>query len=153
MGRATHVQDERRRYSRCTPSLRIRQEEGAARIVVGSNLRMRQRAMMPSLQCAIASDSADGRADLGEPPARAESAFPRPLDRKQTDSGQRTQPTNFTAHNLTMSLLARTPALRRQIVQSRAFVPSRGVHGYKVYIHPSNFHTLPLCSSFGVTYI
>ncbi|KAH9007001.1 hypothetical protein EDB86DRAFT_2869481 [Lactarius hatsudake] len=30
-----------------------------------------------------------------------------------------------------MSFLARTPALRRQIIQSRAFVPSRGVHGYK----------------------
>ncbi|KAN0127459.1 hypothetical protein V8E53_010863 [Lactarius tabidus] len=30
-----------------------------------------------------------------------------------------------------MSLLARTPALRRQIVQSRAFVLSRGAHGYK----------------------
>jgi hypothetical protein len=33
---------------------------------------------------------------------------------------------------LTMSLVARTSALRRQIVHSRAFVPSRGVHGYKV---------------------
>ncbi|KAF8484944.1 hypothetical protein DFH94DRAFT_689306 [Russula ochroleuca] len=30
-----------------------------------------------------------------------------------------------------MSLVARTSALRRQIVHSRAFVPSRGVHGYK----------------------
>ncbi|KAI0303227.1 hypothetical protein BC826DRAFT_984087 [Russula brevipes] len=31
-----------------------------------------------------------------------------------------------------MSLVARTaPALRRQILQSRSFAPSRGVHGYK----------------------
>ena len=33
---------------------------------------------------------------------------------------------------LTMSLVARTSALRRQIVLPRASVPSRGVHGYKV---------------------
>jgi hypothetical protein len=33
----------------------------------------------------------------------------------------------------TMSLVARTaPALRRQILQSRSFAPSRGVHDYKV---------------------
>jgi hypothetical protein len=31
-----------------------------------------------------------------------------------------------------MSLVARTSALRRQIVLSRASVPSRGVHDYKV---------------------
>jgi len=30
-----------------------------------------------------------------------------------------------------MTLVARTSALRRQVVQSRAFVPSRGVHDYK----------------------
>jgi hypothetical protein len=55
-------------------------------------------------------------------------------------------PTNFTAHTLTMSFLVRTPALRRQIVQSRTFVPSRGVHGYKVYIHSLNLHRPSLCS-------
>jgi hypothetical protein len=38
---------------------------------------------------------------------------------------------------LTMTLVARTSvartsALRRQVIQSRAFVPSRGVHDYKV---------------------
>jgi hypothetical protein len=31
-----------------------------------------------------------------------------------------------------MTLVARTSALRRQVIQSRALVPSRGVHGYKV---------------------
>ncbi|KAI9512170.1 hypothetical protein F5148DRAFT_1279903 [Russula earlei] len=30
-----------------------------------------------------------------------------------------------------MSLLARTPALRQQIIRSRVFASSRGVHGYK----------------------
>ena len=60
-------------------------------------------------------------------------------------------PTNFTAQTLTMSFLARTPALRRQIVQSRVFVPSRGVHGYKVYIHSSNLQTVALLT-FGCTY-
>ena len=40
-GRTTHVRGERRRFSRCTPSLRIHhQEEGVPRIVVASNLRM-----------------------------------------------------------------------------------------------------------------
>ena len=34
-----------------------------------------------------------------------------------------------------MSLVARTPALHRQILRSRAFVPSRGMHGeYKVCV-------------------
>ena len=31
-----------------------------------------------------------------------------------------------------MTLVARTSALRRQVIQSRALMPSRGVHGYKV---------------------
>ena len=35
-----------------------------------------------------------------------------------------------------MSLVARTPVLQRQILRSRAFVPSRGAHsGYKVCVH------------------
>lgn len=33
---------------------------------------------------------------------------------------------------LTMTLVARSSALRRQVIQSRAFVPSRNVHDYKV---------------------
>jgi hypothetical protein len=34
-----------------------------------------------------------------------------------------------------MSLVARTPVLQRQILRSRAFVPSRGAHsGYKVCV-------------------
>ena len=32
-----------------------------------------------------------------------------------------------------MTLVVRTSALRRQVIQSRAFMPSRGVHDYKVY--------------------
>jgi len=37
---------------------------------------------------------------------------------------------------LIMSLVARTPVLQRQILRSRAFVPSRGAHsGYKVCVH------------------
>lgn len=40
---------------------------------------------------------------------------------------------------LIMSLVARTPVLQRQILRSRAFVPSRGAHsGYKVCVHGKN---------------
>ena len=40
---------------------------------------------------------------------------------------------------LTMSLVASTSVLRRQILHSRAFVPSRGVHDYKVCAHMRNY--------------
>ena len=52
----------------------------------------------------------------------------------------------------TMSLLARTPALRLrtpQIIHSRAIVPSRGVHGYKVCF-PLDAMPTPSCSTPGV---
>ena len=94
----------------------------------------------------IASDSS---ADLGDHTAYAE-LLSHAHEATESRPSTTANPTNFTAHTLTMSFLARNPALRRQIVQSRAFVQSRGVHGYKVYIQPFNLHRMSLCSPFNV---
>jgi len=77
------------------------------------------------LQCLQCHDDRQKESDAARVWASPFGRFTRP------SSPDRALPTQL-ALLLTMSLVARTSALRRQIVHSRAFVPSRGVHGYKV---------------------